>query len=67
MVGSVCLSAVGKLTKAFFEEIPNHFEGDALDEFVVMPNHLHGISIIRNVVVGSKIWTSTKAKCISAY
>jgi REP-associated tyrosine transposase len=48
---SVSLSAVGKIAKVFFEEIPNHFEGVALDEFVVMPNHLHGIIIIQNVGV----------------
>jgi REP element-mobilizing transposase RayT len=48
---SVSLSAVGKIAKVFFEEIPNHFEGVALDEFVVMPNHLHGIIIIQDVGV----------------
>jgi putative transposase len=47
----VSLSAVGKIAKLFFEEIPNHFEGVALDKFVVMPNHLHGIITIQNVGV----------------
>jgi REP element-mobilizing transposase RayT len=48
---SVNLSAVGKMAKAFFEEMPDHFKSLALDEFVVMPNHLHGIFIIQNVGV----------------
>ena len=29
-------------------EIPKHFPNVELDEFVVMPNHVHGIIIIRN-------------------
>ena len=45
------LSVVGKMAKMFFEAIPSHFQSVALDEFIVMPNHLHGIIIIQNVGV----------------
>ncbi|NCB40762.1 MAG: transposase, partial [Erysipelotrichia bacterium] len=30
------------------QEIPQHFPGVALDEFVIMPNHVHGIIVINN-------------------
>jgi len=30
----------------WWDELPRKFEGAALDEFVVMPNHLHGIILI---------------------
>jgi REP element-mobilizing transposase RayT len=34
------------------EEIPNHFENIILDEFVIMPNHVHGIIGIIEPSVG---------------
>jgi putative transposase len=37
------LSTVGKYAEEKWKEIPSHFKNIALDEFVVMPNHLHGI------------------------
>lgn len=37
------LSTVGKYAEEKWEEIPKHFKNVELDEFVVMPNHLHGI------------------------
>jgi putative transposase len=39
----VLLSRTGKLVARAWAEIPSHFDGVDLDEFVVMPNHLHGI------------------------
>jgi len=40
------LSEIGKLAHQFWEEIPNHFPYVELGNFVVMPNHTHGILII---------------------
>ncbi|MCX6122637.1 MAG: hypothetical protein NTX44_13590 [Ignavibacteriales bacterium] len=40
------LSPVGKIAKNCWEEIPKHFHNIDLDEFVIMPNHVHGIIII---------------------
>ena len=40
------LSPVGKIAKGFWEEIPKHFHNVELDEFIIMPNHVHGIIII---------------------
>jgi putative transposase len=39
----VRLSNIGEAVARAWIEIPSHFDGVALDEFVVMPNHFHGI------------------------
>jgi len=40
------LNNIGKIIKKYWYEIPNHFSNIKLDEFIVMPNHIHGIIII---------------------
>ncbi len=40
------LSRIGECADACWREIPEHHEHIELDEFVVMPNHMHGIVII---------------------
>lgn len=37
------LNELGKTAQKFWTEIPEHFSHVRLDEFVIMPNHLHGI------------------------
>ncbi len=39
-------NVIGKLAEQYWSEIPNHFLGIGLGNFVVMPNHVHGILII---------------------
>ncbi len=41
--GQVVLSEAGKIAEACWRDIPVHFPRVALDEFVIMPNHVHGI------------------------
>ncbi len=40
------LSDVGCIAAKFWQEIPKHFPFVRLDEWVVMPNHVHGIIVI---------------------
>ncbi|MBU0727337.1 transposase, partial [Patescibacteria group bacterium] len=40
------LSNIGCTAAKFWNEIPNHFPFTRLDEWVVMPNHVHGIIVI---------------------
>ncbi len=40
------LSEIGKIAHKCWLEIPNHFPFVILDEFAIMPNHIHGIVII---------------------
>lgn len=44
--GEMVLNDVGKIVQKFWLEIPLHYPTVLLDEFVVMPNHVHGIIII---------------------
>ncbi|MFC1613267.1 transposase [Patescibacteria group bacterium] len=37
---------IGKIAEECWREIPDHFPFVTLDEFVIMPNHIHGIIII---------------------
>ena len=41
------LNAVGEMVAQCWAEIPSHFDHVALDEYVIMPNHLHGIIVIK--------------------
>lgn len=43
------LSPIGEYAQNFWMEIPKHFPFVELGNFVVMPNHTHGILIINNV------------------
>lgn len=42
------LSEVGMLAEKYWKEIPKHFPFIELGNFVVMPNHMHGILIVNN-------------------
>ncbi len=42
------LNEFGKMARKYWLEIPNHFPNVKSDEFVIMPNHIHGILIIDN-------------------
>ena len=43
------LSEIGNIIDNYWREIPIHFPLVQLDEYVVMPNHIHGIIIIPSV------------------
>ena len=43
----MCLSSNGEIAKRCWEDIPKHCTGVELDEYVIMPNHMHGIIIIK--------------------
>jgi len=51
--GEMRLNDFGKIAHQCWLEIPNHFPHIQLDEFVIMPDHIHGI-IILNDIVGRK-------------
>ncbi len=44
--GDVRRSPLGKIALQCWIEIPNHFSQASLDEFIIMPNHVHGIIVI---------------------
>ncbi len=57
--GEMQLSELGKIAHQYWTEIPNHFPFAQLGEFVVMPNHVHGIILFdkNEKIVGLSIPT----------
>jgi hypothetical protein len=43
----VHLSKIGNIAFRYWDDIPNHSASVGLDAFVIMPNYLHGIAIIK--------------------
>ncbi len=46
--GEMRFSEIGKIANECWYAIPEHFPFVILDEFCVMPNHIHGIIVINN-------------------
>jgi REP element-mobilizing transposase RayT len=56
------LNMVGEIAKNFWKEIPIHFRNAKIDEFAVMPNHIHGILIIEETSVGNAYMRSLQSR-----
>lgn len=56
------LSKIGKMVKKYWLEIPKHFPFVELDEFIIMPNHIHGIILINKNVGTQNVGTRRNAK-----
>ena len=52
MNDSILETDLGKLVRETWAHLPNHYAVE-LDDFVMMPNHIHGIIIIRDSTVGA--------------
>ena len=48
VAGEMQLSPIGRIAHQYWNEIPQHTQNCALGEFVVMPDHIHGILILKN-------------------
>jgi putative transposase len=48
------LSPQGKTAQQCWLDIPMHFNNAELDEYVIMPNHIHGIIILKDNSVGTR-------------
>ncbi len=44
--GKIILNDAGQIAQKCWSGIPDHYPNVILDEFVIMPNHIHGIIII---------------------
>ena len=44
-------NSIKNMIKKWWEKLPNKFHNVEIDEFIVMPNHIHGIIFIVGVVV----------------
>jgi len=48
MVGKLIKTPLANIVEQCWFDLPNHFRQCILDEFIVMPNHIHGIIIIND-------------------
>lgn len=46
--GEMNLTNLGAIADVLWHEIPNHSENIELGPFIVMPNHIHGVLILKN-------------------
>jgi REP element-mobilizing transposase RayT len=54
--GQMVLNDAGRVAEKCWYDIPIHFPHVALDSFVIMPNHIHGILVITETV-GAKYFS----------
>ena len=47
------LSDIGRIALKYWLEIPKHFDNVKLDEYIIMPNHIHGILDFRSTTIQS--------------
>jgi len=48
--GQIRLSPAGEMVSGLWLELPQHYPGVAVDAFVVMPDHVHGIIVLRAAI-----------------
>jgi len=46
MDGEMRWNEAGRIVQTTWAELPSHYPGVQIDEFVVMPNHVHGIVVL---------------------
>ncbi|WP_428610306.1 hypothetical protein [Sedimenticola sp.] len=44
--GTMKLNRAGEMIQTTWNDIPQHYIGAEIDQFVIMPNHLHGILML---------------------
>ena len=49
------LSRAGRIVQQAWTDLPNHYSHVVLDEFVIMPNHVHGIIVLTDTGRGRSI------------
>ena len=68
--GEMISSEMGLIAKNMWSEIPEHFPHAELDEFTVMPNHIHGLLYLsgyeKSKETESEISRSNKTRSIAS-
>lgn len=55
------VNEAGRVVQTVWQDLPNHYARVALDAFVVMPNHVHGV-----IVLGECVRPETRRGAIGA-
>ena len=48
--GKMKLAGIGDIAENFWLKIPDTYNNVILDEWIIMPNHIHGIIVIQNIM-----------------
>jgi putative transposase len=51
--GAMELNDAGEMVKSVWDELPAHYGNVLMDQFIIMPNHVHGIIVLTNNIVGA--------------
>lgn len=54
--GKIFLNQAGKIVEMEWQRLKDQFPQSQLGEFVIMPNHFHGILIITDLVGATRLW-----------
>ena len=60
-------SNIGQIVDRCWQQIPEHFPECQLDEYVIMPNHLHGILWIQNDIDEAPYRRTTLGRIIGSF
>jgi len=47
--GKMFLNEIGKIADDYWSQIPLHFQNAELGDYIIMPNHIHGIIVINGM------------------
>ncbi len=53
MDGTMVLNHAGQMVKKWWLKLEQKYDNMVLDEYIIMPNHMHGIIVIQNNSVGA--------------
>lgn len=59
--GEMVLNEIGKMVKEIVEEVPRHYQNINVEVFVIMPNHVHILFLIADVVAGPRACQSDQS------
>jgi REP element-mobilizing transposase RayT len=62
VAGAMCLNEAGQMVAALWDGIAARFPGVEIDQFVVMPNHLHGILVLPDAGVTTRVATGATTR-----
>ncbi|MBC8172676.1 MAG: transposase [Chitinophagales bacterium] len=54
------LNEIGKIADEYLNDIPQHFSHVEMDEFIIMPNHVHCILVLDKSLVGVGVGVGTR-------
>ena len=60
--GEMRLNDAGRMIESVWNEIPLFYPGVDIDEFAVMPNHVHGIVILAGATPGDPVGAAPRGR-----